>query len=104
MQLTAHQGKSLSEFRGKLSAEECIYVLATLMQQYFLLISSKVEVFISDKLCKVNREGEVFVFGWADRETSTEPADNYVKAITIILELVSNLFCEKELLWTNENG
>jgi len=39
-----------------------MYVLTTLIQQYFLLIGNKVEVCISDKLCKVNHKGKVFVF------------------------------------------
>jgi len=35
---------------------------------------------------------------------SAEHVDNYVKAIAKILELVSNLFKGKGLLWTSENG
>ena len=49
-----HLQRPLSHFRGKLLPEECIYVFATLMQQYFLIIRKKVSVVISDELCSVN--------------------------------------------------
>lgn len=71
------------------------------MQQYFLLIENKVMVSISDRLCRVNKEGKVFVFSWTDPRCSLDPVNNYVKAITMILEIVDNLSIKKETLWTN---
>ena len=62
--LICHQEEEnmiLAHFRGKLTKEECIYVLSTLMEQYFFFLRRRLIVVISDRLCKVDENGKVWV-------------------------------------------
>ena len=55
------------------------------MQQYFLMIRNKVRVKIDSQLCKVNPDGQVWVYSWKDPNVQAEKVDNYVKALFVIL-------------------
>ena len=52
------------------------------MHQYFYIISKKVKVLISDKLCRVDSKGNIEVVSWREVGSSNDLTDNYVKGMS----------------------
>lgn len=102
--IAAYPTTLLSEFRQQLTIPECGYVLTTLLQQYFLLLKSKVIVTVNDHLCRVTDQGQLLVFSWNSRNEQEETSSNYINTFAKIVEVTESLAEDSEALWSSALG